>query len=453
MNNTYSSAFVSKDYYIRRNADNQLQAVVKEMGRPAYISGPNQIGKTNLILNLIRELEKENYTCIYIDCSVGFESADEFFQYVLISIGKVINVRGDLNDSTCSPDTGHEAKLLRYLRTITGRIVICLDEVESLVQSEDSDRIFASIRSKYFNRIHDTELERLTYVFSGAFTASELIKNKNISPFNIGEKIYIDPFSLEEVTEIFLKHSLVLSKEVVERVFYWTNGHPKMISDVVTEIKLCKKQLNTANQIDLIIKKLYFSTHLRSPIDEIIMFIDNNSELHPVITNIIDGCLEDINYTDLSKLHLAGIVILDSKHRPTIVNPVIKKAISSIALGFNSFSGGHKKNKIFKKVRSFIDLWEFIRDEKNQKALTLVGCAVAAIVTSFWALWQYYHPKGETQKTAPLVIDASKSMPVTTHDSGSHSIAPGPVISGEQGNSGDPMPNSIVNLKEGSVRK
>jgi hypothetical protein len=61
------------------------------------------------------------------------------------------------------------------------------------------DHVFSFIRSVYFSgRSNFPELENLTYLLSGVAEPSEIIKNKDVSPFNIGEKIYLDDFSFEE---------------------------------------------------------------------------------------------------------------------------------------------------------------------------------------------------------------------------------------------------------------
>jgi hypothetical protein len=82
----------------------------------------------------------------------------------------------------------------------------------------------------------------------------------------------------------------------------------------------------------------------------------------------------------------------------------------------------------------FNKLWEFIRDEKNQKALSLIGGAVAAVVVGIWAVWQYQHPKTEPPKSAPSAAIAPVSPAVQLRQTSAANAAPGPsAVSGDRG--------------------
>jgi hypothetical protein len=61
----------------------------------------------------------------------------------------------------------------------------------------------------------------------------------------------------------------------------------------------------------------------------------------------------------------------------------------------------------------FRRLWEFLLDESHQKALTLIGGAIAAVVMGSWALWQHFDNKSE--KASKRVVEpASQRVPTAT---------------------------------------
>jgi hypothetical protein len=224
---------IPKKLYVKRDADKQIKSIIKDMGRPGYILVARQMGKTNLLLNAKRELEDEENIFVYFDFSnlednprdcfrsiidMAIDSHEEMFAEVR---GTIYQNRGNLN---LPPHKEHERELRLLLKAVRGKIVITLDEIGSLAKVSFSDEVFAQIRSIYFSRVNFPEYERLTYILAGVAEPSELIKNKNISPFNIGEKIYLDDFSYKEFMTFLEQADLNFSSEVVERIFISKSG-------------------------------------------------------------------------------------------------------------------------------------------------------------------------------------------------------------------------------------
>ncbi len=78
------------------------------------------------------------------------------------------------------------------------KIVVILDEIYALTRREYSDHIFSLIRGHYFASTNFPELKKATFILSGVIEPKDIIKDNNISPFNIGEKIYLLDFSYDE---------------------------------------------------------------------------------------------------------------------------------------------------------------------------------------------------------------------------------------------------------------
>lgn len=51
-------------------------------------------------------------------------------------------------------------------------------------------------------------------------------------------------------------------------------------------------------------------------------------------------------------------------------------------------------------------IWKFLLDENNRKALSLIGCAIAATAAAIWAVWLYFAP--------PLPSGAKSGVSSTT---------------------------------------
>lgn len=85
------ATIIPPELYVERAADRQLRSVIQDMGRPGYILVARQMGKTNLLIHMKRELAKE--IVLYLDLSSRFDSARAWFQHVINSF---IDTYGDL---------------------------------------------------------------------------------------------------------------------------------------------------------------------------------------------------------------------------------------------------------------------------------------------------------------------------------------------------------------------
>ena len=331
---------IPPELYVIREADKQLRNVLKDMGRPGYILVARQMGKTNLLLNAKRELEDHDNAFIYVDLSAPFSSERECFRHI---IDTALETRADIfrdckqqivgarQASPVPPYKEHENELRTLLNAISGKVVIILDEIDSLTKGVFSDKVFAQIRSVYFTRMNYPQFNRLTYVLSGVVEPNEIIKDKRISPFNIGEKIYLDDFNSEQFFDFLSRAGLVLHKEVADRIYYWANGNPRLTWDICLDIedKIGSGHFVTPDEVDISVKKLYLSDFTKAPVDHIREVVSADDELRSAITVIKYGKGHTLPDSTKNKLYLTGIIrSVASQKAVTIKNKIIEAALS-----------------------------------------------------------------------------------------------------------------------------
>ncbi|WP_298138091.1 AAA-like domain-containing protein [Flavobacterium sp.] len=329
---------IPPELYVKRDADRQIKSIIEDMGRPGYVLVSRQMGKTNLLLNAKRTLESSNDIFIYIDLSNLFYDARSCFENIVdtildINSEHLIETSSDIFSKrekrrVLPPHKQHIDELRLILKAIKGKLVIILDEIDALTKTDYSDLIFAQIRSVYFSRVNYPELERLTYILSGVVEPSEIIKDPKISPFNIGQKIFLNDFNKDEFEELIFSSNINSNKVIIDRIFYWTNGNPRMSWDVCSEVEtLSQNQELTENDVDKIVKDLYLTTFNKPPIDNIRELIKNDRELR---NSIIELYYEKGNLiTDKlkSKLYLSGIINFN-ENEIKIKNEIIKNSIN-----------------------------------------------------------------------------------------------------------------------------
>lgn len=334
------ATIISKAFYVERAADRQLREVIDGMGRPGYILVARQMGKTNLLLNARRELESPDLLFVYIDLSNRIEQLEAYFSLVLntaFSVHPRLLEASGLGSSTPSNLSAFEfERLLRkILHNYPGRLVFVLDEIDSLAAYPFSDRIFSQIRSMYFSRTNFPEYSRVTYVLSGVAEPNDLIKDRNVSPFNIGEKIYLNDFTSSELDLFLYKAGLDLQSETKERLMLWTRGNPRITWDVCSEIETAlelKQEINP-EAVDSIVSRLYLTAYDRPPVDHIRSLAETDREIRNAIGLIRKGAGSHVSDRVKNKLYLAGITNLQSSGGLggvdlSIKNPIIEAALS-----------------------------------------------------------------------------------------------------------------------------
>jgi tetratricopeptide (TPR) repeat protein len=336
--NLRSTTIIPKELYVERAADRQLRSIIDDMGRPGYVLVARQMGKTNLLINMKRERISD--VVLYLDLSViRFESVRTWFRHVIDSLidaypdlfkGAIELITEQRSKSDLEPNVEYERHLRLLLRSIKQRFIIVLDEIDSLVNASYSDTILAQIRSMYFSRVNNPEYERLTYVLSGVAEPADLIKDKNISPFNIGEKIYLEDFCKEEFIVFMEKANINVNSEISNSIYNWTRGNPRMTWDVCSELedRILNGESVTEELVDLIVEKLYLRDYDRAPIDHIRTLAEFDHQIRDAITSIRYGKAKFIDHKIKSRLYLSGITCSTAGGEVAIKNKIIDEALS-----------------------------------------------------------------------------------------------------------------------------
>lgn len=331
---------IPPELYVQRDADKQVKNIITDMGRPGYVLVSRQMGKTNLLLNAKRKLETSSDAFVYIDLSNSFDSAKSCFENIIdiaidtypekfSSIKQLINERrNELKDTP--PHKQHTNEIRILLNELNhGKLVIILDEIDALTKTNYSDQIFSQIRSSYFaSRINYPEFNNLTYLLSGVVEPSEIIKDPKVSPFNIGQKIYLNDFSRNEFEHFLQISQLSLNLEHRDRIFYWTNGNPRITWDLCSAIENeIKNNKITIENIDSIVNDIYLKSFDKPPIDTIREIVKKDREIRNSIIEIEYKKGHEISDRIKSKLYLAGIINYEEDNI-VIKNHIIRRCLN-----------------------------------------------------------------------------------------------------------------------------
>jgi hypothetical protein len=221
--------------YLPRRADDELLAHCRA-GSFTYILTSRQMGKSSLMIRTAERLFAEGVQPVVIDLTeFGAQTtAEQWYKGILSAIQDQLVLRtpaAEWWDAQSHHAFGY--RFTRYLREValaqrSERLVIFVDEIDTTLRLSFTDDFFAAIRFLYQNRAADPALQRLSFVLIGVATPGDLIKDATRTPFNIGHRIDLTDFTLEEAAPLaaYLPVPENLKAELIGWIIRWTGGHP-----------------------------------------------------------------------------------------------------------------------------------------------------------------------------------------------------------------------------------
>jgi WD40 repeat protein len=230
--------------YVVRQADRDLERYL-QAGEFCYVLNSRQMGKSSLKLRTIQRLEAKGVVCAEIDLAgigVAGVSERQWYNSIAYELASQVGLESQLEafwgDHAELAEINRLAKFidLVLLEQIDSRIVIFVDEID-LVISLDSytDDFFRLIRSCSERGAARTKYHRLSFVLVGVAAPTDLIDNKQSTPFNIGQAIDLTGFELtDDLTPLIdgLAGIVADPDQTIAEIIYWTGGQPFLTQKV-----------------------------------------------------------------------------------------------------------------------------------------------------------------------------------------------------------------------------
>ena len=343
--------------YVERQADKDLYDGLLK-GEFCYVLTSRQMGKSSLMVRTANKLRQQGTNVIALDLTAIGQNLtpEQWYDGLIVRMGRQLRLEDELEDFWLHHERlSPVQRLFAAIRDVAmvkrpGKLVVFVDELD-VVRSLpfSTDEFFAAIRECYTRRTEDDEFNRLTFCLLGVATPSDLIRDTRITPFNIGRRIELNDFTPAEVAPLAagfavssefgvssfrfaeaasvpenLKRETSNSELLLDRILYWTNGHPyltqrlcRAVSEAITNSQF---SIFNSQSIDSLCEELFLSPRAREKDDNLLFVRERLLRSDANLASLLDlylkvrrveRVIDDENNPLVSVLRLAGIVRLE----------------------------------------------------------------------------------------------------------------------------------------------
>jgi len=291
----FPSGVISLDsqyYIIRSDIENKIYTEIQKPGALVRIKAPQEMGKTSVLLRLIKSANESDYHTIYFNLQqldqAVFNDVSTFLRFFCINITHELGLEVKL-DNYWDEELGCKASCNLYfqnylLKSINSPLIIALDEVNKVFENLKIAKEFFSLLRLWYEKAKTTLVWQKLRLVVAHSTESYVSLQLKQSPFNVGLPIQLDSFSWEEVVELTKCYELSWRDgEEANLLMRMVGGHPALVHLAIyylSQEKMTLKELLItaptstgiyANHLNRHQEKLYEDSELASALSKVIV--------------------------------------------------------------------------------------------------------------------------------------------------------------------------------------
>ncbi len=305
-------------FYIVRPTDEEFLSSISRQDSVVLIKGARQMGKTSLLARGLSEARKSGARVVLTDFqklnATHLENINSLFLALAESIADQLEF-DVVPEESWSERRGPSMNFDRFMRReILKRVpslVWGMDEVDRLFSTSFASEAFGLFRAWHNERSLDPSgpWQKLTMAIAYATEAHLFITDINQSPFNVGTRLSLEDFNLEQVRELNRRYgNPVNDGQELERFFDLLGGHPYLTRRGLHEMATHETSFD-----DFAAKASRdegpFGDHLR----RILVMLAQDQEICNVVRDVLAG-RNTGKADDFYRLRSSGIVAGESGH-------------------------------------------------------------------------------------------------------------------------------------------
>ncbi|HEY0323038.1 MAG TPA: AAA-like domain-containing protein [Pyrinomonadaceae bacterium] len=224
-------------FYVERPSDGIALTTIRQRGVTLTIKGPRQMGKSSLLIRTIAAAAEAGKHIVFLDFQLidrkALANADLFFRQFCAWLTDELEMENRIGEYWDMP-LGNSQRTTRYvgrylLNELKGPLVLAMDEVESIFETDFRSDFFSMLRSWHNSRATSQVWKQLDLVLVTSTEPYQLIENLNQSPFNVGQVIELADFTAENVADLNLRHGSPLDANGLAQLMNLLGGHPYLV--------------------------------------------------------------------------------------------------------------------------------------------------------------------------------------------------------------------------------
>jgi len=298
---------------LRRPINDEFERALADHESIVLVKGPRQIGKSALLETGVQFVDDQGWRCATTDfqrlSSRQMNREASFYRVLASTLCRQVGFECDLDEEwldEVSPTLNMDNFMRQLLKSSDRPLVWFMDEADRLFSAPFASDFYGLVRSWYNARATDWKgpWGRLTVVIGYATEVHLFVKDVNLSPFNVGHRIEIPMFSLEDTMGLNQRSgSPIQDRGLVGDLQSLLGGHPflthrafELLSSGRTTVA---KLLREADQDDG-----PFSDHLK----RILVSVSQLSSVREALAQSLTS-LEIADSDGLQRLVSAGILV------------------------------------------------------------------------------------------------------------------------------------------------
>jgi hypothetical protein len=224
-------------FYVRRDSDVIAESAIARQGVTITIKGPRQMGKSSLLNRIVARARGQGKRVISLDFQLvgkpSLMNADLFYRQFCSWLTNEVELDDQVQAHWQAPLGNSQlctSYVSRYiLKRLEGPLLLAMDEVESIFETDFRTDFFGMLRCWHNNRATLPIWKRLDLALVTSTEPYQLIDNLNQSPFNVGEVIDLCDFSSNQLSDLNCRHDRPFSSNENQKLMELLSGHPYLV--------------------------------------------------------------------------------------------------------------------------------------------------------------------------------------------------------------------------------
>ncbi|MGB7380565.1 MAG: AAA-like domain-containing protein, partial [Rivularia sp. (in: cyanobacteria)] len=277
-------------FYVERKADSIALKTIVQQGVTISIKGPRQVGKSSLLNRIIKSARDVNKRVLFLDFQLlgraDLENDEVFLRGFCSWLSQDLELE-DKVDEYWQINISNIQRCTRYmsryiLKELDSPLVLAMDEVDKVFDKPFRNDFFGMLRNWHNSRAMTDIWNNLDFVLVTSTEPYQLIDDLNQSPFNVGQVIELEDFTLEQVANLNQRHGGIFNSTEEVKVQQLLSGHPYLVRKALYLV--ASEQITTAELFDSpISSKGAFGDHLH----RLLSLIHDKPELKQALLEVI----------------------------------------------------------------------------------------------------------------------------------------------------------------------